>query len=113
MGLALMACDFFDFMQQGAAVSLPPIQRIDKNILDVTVLVVAAITDGGVLIAYQHHAGRVFNEGFIFQGVAKPQGIWRQSDQSLRQVSEAPVRSCSSAAFPANRAQTVCRRTAG
>lgn len=60
------------FTQQCAAVALTPVQRVHKDVFNVTIFVIPTVTDRGVLITYQHHTGRMLNSWFILQDVAKP-----------------------------------------
>lgn len=111
VGLAKLTGHFGDLAQQGAAMALASIRRIDKNIFHITVIEVATVPDGRVLIADKHDTSRVLNDGFILQDAALPRGIWLPFAQSPPLVSGGLVRFYPSLGSPTSREQTACRMT--
>ncbi len=79
MGLAKLTGLFGDLTQQGTAMALAPIERIDKDVFHITIIKVAAVPNGRVLVANEHDTGRMLNDRFILQGADRPHGIWPPS----------------------------------
>jgi len=111
MSLAKLPGHFFDLMQQGGAMALTSIQRIHKNVFDITIVEVAAVPNGRVLVANEHNTGRMLDGGFILQGVDKPHGIWLRFARSPRLANEALGLSYPSLGFPTSPARTAYRTT--
>lgn len=111
MGLAKLASYFGDLVQHAGAMTLTSIQRIHKNVFDITIVEIATVSDGRVLVANEHNTGRMLDDGFILQGVDKPHGIWLRFARSPRLANEALGLSCPSLGFPTSPARTACRTT--
>lgn len=111
MGLTKLTGHFGDLAQQGGAMAQSSIQRIHKNVFHITILEVATVPDGRVLVANEHDTRRMLDDGFIAQGAGKLHGIWLRFAQSPRQANEALALSYPSLGFPTSRARTAYRKT--